>query len=590
MIKNPIFLKEFSRSIKSWQTNLVLWAYLLILSCTLLLLWPGSGVISLVSQSGKQIFFIFFAINLTLMLLIVPAFSASSVTSEKENDTYSSLFMTLLSPTDIMLGKLSASLAIITAISFFAMPIASICALTGGISLVFLFKIMIVILLTAVSYGLIGLACSVLTKQSSSSIILNYVLILLFAGGTWLPASLLGNLIGFKTLMQYIKSISPYDAIFFLFYPESYYSTMEITSRGSALINPFTIFIVASILISAVSFLIFYSKILSPEGKAGKKTDQMLSDRKKLFKRKLSWPFYLIDPLKRKKNIRGLSNPVFVAEMRSKLFANPKFILRAISIIFILSLGLMILIAVQFGISLQPNTVKIVSIIFQLSVVALLAPGVSSGLITDERSAGTFVSLRLTPLKPWTVIFGKLKATLFYALIFIISSLFILIAMAFLEIQNVFPGESILSATFWTELLPRMKNAQWWSNFWTTYRSVVLWAAILLVSTVTFLTAGLCASAFSKRTGIATAISYIIAVIISIVTFAPIILQEKLSMSLQKFILSFNPAVAAMQLTSDSFSNYPGIWKNNIIYLLALSAVFLIASILRTWYLFNKQE
>ena len=62
-------------------------------------------------------------------------------------------------------------------------------------------------------------------------------------------------------------------------------------------------------------------------------------------KRKLRFPFYLIDPLRRKKNIADWMNPVFAKEMRSKAFGGGIWIFRGAYLCFGLSMLLMALVA-----------------------------------------------------------------------------------------------------------------------------------------------------------------------------------------------------------------------------------------------------
>jgi ABC-type transport system involved in multi-copper enzyme maturation permease subunit len=590
IVNNPILRREFIASARSFRTNFLLWGYLIILSSVLLLLWPGGGIHSVASSSGKNIFALFFSINLTLLILLVPAFSATSITFEKENSTFASLFTTLLSPFEIMFGKLAASISILIFLVIFSVPISSICALTGGISFAFMFKVTSVILMTAVTYGLLGLACSTICTKSSTAIIMNYVLILLFAAASWLPNVLLSDLIGFQNLLQIIRNCSPYDALFFLLYPETYRMSVKTMSLGGT-INPYVIFMLISAAISFVAFIIFSRNILRPSSRKSKCQD-MYTGTGKTIKRKLSWPFYLIDPLKRKKNIGRWANPVFVAEMRSKLFANPKIIARMVSIIFILSLGILCLVATQYAVNFSSDMVNMVAIVFQIGVVAMLAPSVSSGLITDEITAGTLMPLRMTPITPVKMVAGKLKATFFYALIFIVSSFFVIFAMAYLVNQNVFPEDgSIFSSEWWSALMVKAKAPGWGAKVWETYWRLAMWIVILLLSTVTFLTGGLFASSLSRKTGVATAISYTITAVICLVSFAPIVLGAKLSHTFSMLVLSVNPIAAAMQIMSGSlFQDFPGLWKYNIFVLSLLILVFLAGSIARSWYLFNKRD
>ncbi|MFA6290733.1 MAG: hypothetical protein WC637_03065 [Victivallales bacterium] len=589
---NPIFQREFSASSRSAKTNFLIWAYLVLLALLILILWPGGGIHSVASSDSKQIFTLFFSVNLTLVLLMVPAFAATAISWEKENNTYDSLFITMMKPHEIMQGKLFSSILMIVILVVLSVPIASVCALTGGISILLVTKIVSLILVTAVSYGLAGLACSAWFSRSSTSIIMNYAVMMFFAGASWLPSALLSNIFylqKLKDVWQFVRCISPYDAMFYLLYPETYRLSMETISRGDT-ITPYGIFMGFSLLFSIISFMLFARGITRPAAKSKAVQGEFYTGTRQAIKRKLTWPFYLIDPLKRKKTIANWSNPVFVAEMRSKLFANPKFVLRLVSAIFIVSLVILTLVSWQYSSMLKADTVRIVAIIFQICVVALLAPGVSSGLITEEITSGTFLMLRMTPMNPYTVIFGKLKATFFYALIFIVSSFFVIFAMAYLEQQTVFPDGSVLSAQWWTDVIQRSQQAGWYGKLWLTYKRIIIWIFILLLSTLTFLTCGLFSSSVSRNTGMATALSYVITAAICIVSLAPLVLGNKISAGLSYLILSFNPIAAAAQITNNSLSDYPGLWKANMVCLSTLIAFFLVAATLRTWYLFRSRD
>ncbi len=587
MLSNPIFRREFISSCRSLRVKLLVFAYILSLAFVLLAMWPGGGVLSTVSDTGKKIFELFFSVNLSLLILLIPSFAATSVTSERENNTYSALFTTLLTPWEIMSGKLASAVLMLIILVILAIPVASVTALTGGVTFTFLFKITAVLVMTAISYGLVGLACSTLCARSSTSILLNYVLILVLAAGTWLPGALLRNMIGLSYLWQIMRSISPYDTLYYLLNPDAYGLTMAVQSTGP--ITPFMIFMVSSASVSALAFMVFFSRILKPPAKFAK-TQQKYSDSKKALKRKLSWPFYLIDPLKRKKPIARWSNPVYVAELRSKLFSNPKFIIRSVFAILIVSLLLLTLVSLQLGDKINPEKVWTVAIIFQIGIVALLTPGVSSGLITEEITNNTLTQLRMTPVGVGTFITGKLKATFFYALIFIISSFFIMFAMSYLEMQNVFPEGSVLTQKWWAAVSEKAKDYSWWVDVWKTYRRVVIWIFILVLSTFTFLAGGLFASSISSRTSIATAISYSIAAFLCVITLSPVALADRLSPAVAEKILTMNPIIAAMQSSFGVYPEYISLWRNNIVFLCAAIVFFLATATVRTWLLFRKQE
>ena len=265
-----------------------------------------------------------------------------------------------------------------------------------------------------------------------------------------------------------------------------------------------------------------------------------------------------------RKAIGRFRNPVFMAEIRSKLFGRPQFIIRGLSVCLGISMTLLILICWQTG-RLDPDDVRVAAVVFQLGIVAVLAPAISSGSITDELTSRTFKMLRMTPISALTVVIGKLKAGFLYVSIFLISSLPVLFSLAYLDVSE---------SDFSLQSLIR----------------VVIWLAILLVTTLVFITAGFCASAFSNNTSGATVVSYTFAAILCIVTFAAKI-PGAFTQSVQQTILTFNPVVAAIRVTtSEMYSELnPDIWIHNLAILLGLTVLLVAVSSVKVYRIFTHQ-
>ena len=595
LIGNPIFRREFLSASRAWKTRFLVSAYLLSLAVLLVLLWPSGGIHSVVTENSREIFSMFFGANLILLMLLVPAFASGTITQERENETYQALFVTLLTPFNIMSGKLISAVLMLLILSALSLPIAALCALTGGLDMTSLVRICTVLFTASVSYGLVGLACSAVCQRTSTSILLTYCYLLLLAGATWLPNALLSNLLpSFNPLWQAIRSISPFDALAFLLYPDNYRMSMTVNfgdGGGAAMLfDPYYLYLIFACLIAIFSFSVFYKNIRRPPQRSRTVKGNVYTEQKIFIKRKLTFPFYLLDPLRRKKPIGQFRNPVFVAEMRSKLFSNPQFVLRSVSAILIISILLMTLIAVQFTEQLNANSVRIAAVIFQLGVVALLAPGVSSSLITEEISCGTFDALRMTTLSPLTLITGKLKATFFYAMIFIFSGILVFITMTYLQLQDVADNLSIFSGEFWTGLHKNIFEAEWRTQFCTVYTSLFVWVGILLMTTLVCLCGGLFASSIAKNTSQATAISYGFTGFLCVVTMLPTPLEGKLSTASASAILALNPFISAIQTSSNMFGDYQILWRSHLLFMILLVLALLIASFMRVMYLFRKRK
>jgi ABC-type transport system involved in multi-copper enzyme maturation permease subunit len=222
--------------------------------------------------------------------------------------------------------------------------------------------------------------------------------------------------------------------------------------------------------------------------------------------------------------------------------------------------------------------VRWVAVVFQLGIVAILAPAISSGSITDEVTSRTFLMLRMTPLSALTVVLGKLKAAFLYVSIFLVSSLPVLLALIFLEPSTTADQAKPQGTLIWLATV-------WDTGGWR----VTACLAIMLVTTITFIAAGFCASAWSKTTSTATAISYGFAGIITIVTLAAMI-PGAFSQPVTEAMLTLNPMVAALRVTSDElFGNLsPQVWVHNLVLMGSLAVGLIVLSAARVYYIFTR--
>lgn len=559
ILSNPIFRREFLVMARSMKAKIAAAAMMVALCAVLFILWPRTGVVS--EFDSNEIFSVFLGATLGIIILLIPAFTSTAITDEKENLSFNILFTTLLSPLEILAGKLFASLAMIFAVVILAMPIIAICGLSGGIGVGLLFKTYTVLFIATFTYGMLGLALSAFCSRSFTSVVVTYVCIALLAGATWLPSVLLSRWDNFRGIWEILRSLSPFEALFALNHPSRY---EIVVGDGAFATTTLNLYMVGMLLLSALFFGVFCVFILRPLRPRKSKTQQQYSDMRTSLKRKLGFPFYLIDPLKRKKPIPGYRNPVFVAELRSKIFGRPNFILRTLACCIMASIGILILACFNFATRLGPDHVRFVAILFQFSIIILMAPIVSSGSITDERISNTITSLRMTRLSTLTIVFGKLKAAFVYVLIFLISSLPVLFSLVYLETQ------------------PSWTRIGWW-------------VGALVLSALVFTIAGLFASTVMKTTAAATAASYGFAFTLSVVTLSVKLFGERISQDVQTAILTFNPLVAAIQITSDEwFADLPrlfgnSLWVNHMYLFGSLAVLLLIGTAWRVRSIFRER-
>jgi ABC-type transport system involved in multi-copper enzyme maturation permease subunit len=118
-------------------------------------------------------------------MLVGPVFSAGSVTSERERQTLELLLTTLITPGQILLGKLIAGLRVSSVLtSFLLWPLALACVMVPDywVNLPTMGAYVVVVVVTCLTTATIAMFCSVMFRKTSVSLMTAYLfIIILFA-------------------------------------------------------------------------------------------------------------------------------------------------------------------------------------------------------------------------------------------------------------------------------------------------------------------------------------------------------------------------------------------------------------------------
>ncbi len=120
-------------------------------------------------------------------MLVGPVFSAGSVTSERERQTLDLLLTTLLSPWQILWGKLLSGLRVSSVLTAFLLWPLLLAAVTVGdyrMNVPSIVAYLVIVVLTCVTSSCVALFCSTLFRKTSTSMIVTYVWIVALYLGT----------------------------------------------------------------------------------------------------------------------------------------------------------------------------------------------------------------------------------------------------------------------------------------------------------------------------------------------------------------------------------------------------------------------
>jgi len=178
-----------------WVAVLIVWTAILAL-LTVLIRWAvfrsytvdgtfgvTADAARMHAQAGRMVFGITVFLVLSLGALVVPALSSTSINGDRTAGILATLQTTLLTPLQIVLGKLVASWAVALALLACAAPFIVWGFLDGGTPVARLIVVLALLALVLLVVCAIGLGWSAIAARTSSSALLTYLSVIFLGLG-----------------------------------------------------------------------------------------------------------------------------------------------------------------------------------------------------------------------------------------------------------------------------------------------------------------------------------------------------------------------------------------------------------------------
>jgi ABC-type transport system involved in multi-copper enzyme maturation permease subunit len=136
----------------------------------------SSGILS--PSIGQSMFTVLAFLELFMVCAITPAVTAGAISGEREKLTYEMLQSTPLSTSSIVWGKLVSALNYVFLLLFAAIPLASLVFIFGGVTLRDMFKALSMLVIIAISFGVLGLFMSALFKRTGRATVATFLVVL----------------------------------------------------------------------------------------------------------------------------------------------------------------------------------------------------------------------------------------------------------------------------------------------------------------------------------------------------------------------------------------------------------------------------
>lgn len=193
---NPVMLKELRERMRGARAFAVITVYLALMSAFTILLFLANSPLtqgltsSATGNLGRILFQGVVGLELMLIIFIAPAFTAGAITGERERKTYDLLQITLLPRPSFVIGKLESALGYIFLLLLAAIPLQSIAFLFGGVTEAELILSFVLLIVTAITFGTVGLFFSTVTERTLTASVRAYSLALIVLVGVPVVSSL----------------------------------------------------------------------------------------------------------------------------------------------------------------------------------------------------------------------------------------------------------------------------------------------------------------------------------------------------------------------------------------------------------------
>ena len=439
MLIGPVFSREAAvapRRVRHYVMRTVYGLFLLLITCTLWMILAGTQQIRNVgdmARFGTVLFQILAPLQLALIMFLSAVQSASNIAIEKDRQTLILLLMSRLTNSELVLGKLFASLLSIGVMLLTSLPIFMLIVLFGGTSFEQVGWTFAVTVAAAIAAGALGATIALWREKTFQTLALVLLAIVIWIGffeGVGLTGQSFAGFSG----TQIASATNPLRAVLAA-------CDSTIHSTWPQTVAPFLIVASAvSVLLSAVAILRVRKWNPNREVRLGQQVeatqdvdvftgkvslDDEATDKSKIVGRAMVGGTHIDDRGRKvgKVSRRVWDNPVLWRETCTWAYGRKILFIRAVYWAMAIAVFVALWSMVDSGLATRttadegvkiPAVAKPLAPLMFVSLVMVNALAVTS--ITSERDGQALDLLRVTDISPTEFLFGKWLGILFVSL------------------------------------------------------------------------------------------------------------------------------------------------------------------------------
>jgi len=185
---NPVIRREAKTTLRNWKIFYSVAGYIFVVTAVAAIaIWQlmyNSYNPSFDPSEMVNVYIGLTILQLALVLLMTPSFTASSISGERERQTLDLLLVTKMSPFSIVAGKFVSGLSIIMLMIVATLPIFGLIMYFGGTNSVYILAVTAYMLLICGAFGAISIFFSTVFKRTVISMVFTYIVIGVLVGAT----------------------------------------------------------------------------------------------------------------------------------------------------------------------------------------------------------------------------------------------------------------------------------------------------------------------------------------------------------------------------------------------------------------------
>lgn len=395
--------RELITSFRRWPALICLVLVVAAMSLVMVALWPEEGLaFGSASATALETLRIITTMLFVAAVLLVPALAAGAVVIERDQDTLDLLLLSLIRPSGIVAAKVLNTFGLFIVLILAAQPVLAAAFMLVGVDWRQIGQSLLLTVATTVAVTCAGVLASALVRNAFAAIAASYLAVAALMLG-FIPMALITAL--FLWVFPGFGSFrGAFDALFALGCPaRAFYGVID----GTLPMRWFLLSLVYQGVFAGVCFLLARRAMLRPLAPPRVELEKPIDDPLLLTARRKSFPYYLIDPLKRKPMIEDGRNPMYVKEMRWGLMSRATLLVRIFYCGFVVYFATGILF-----VYIRTNVESIATwIMIQMGLTILVCPALVSNAFTKEHEQGNLDMLRMTLLSPRQILLGKFASS-----------------------------------------------------------------------------------------------------------------------------------------------------------------------------------